>query len=108
MADIPLAEAQVVWNYEGADDSKPPVTVIRMGGKDDPDYISSWGACNQEFIEADDGTKLLMLFQQFHQIVLLEDGISPQAVHEALLVIPEYQAALIRELLPRRYQREDD
>ena len=69
MADIPLKEAQVIWDYEGADDSLPPVKVMRAGTPDNPDYLAAWGACNADFQETDDDGRVRMLFQQFHELV---------------------------------------
>ena len=61
---------------------------------DNPDYFASWGACSLEFCEADDAGKLSLLFRQFHSMVL-HDGVEPEKVHTAFLVIPEYRQALI-------------
>src|SRR5687768_12457788 len=104
--DIPLAEAQLIWNYEGKKADMPAARVMGIGGKDDNDYISSWGACNGDFADADDETKLLMLFRQFHWLVLSGE-VKPKALHEALLVIPEYRKHIEPELLPRQYQDDD-
>ena len=93
MTDIPLDKALIVWNLmEGK--SGPPLKVVGGAVKDDDEYISSWGACNGEFAEANSDKKLRMLFAETVNLTVNE-GIDPKVVHESLLVIPEYRAALI-------------
>lgn len=112
--DIPLREAQVIWQYEGRNALAPPVVVMghpdesgrdRWGNPDDKDYLSSWGACSADFNEASDEERMLMLFKQFHWMVLTRE-VGLQAVHEAFLVIPEYRAQMPRDFLPAEYREE--
>jgi hypothetical protein len=103
--DVPLKEAQLIWDYRDTGSDRPPARVVRLGGKDEPDYIASWGACNGDFVNADDATKLLMLFRQFHAMVV-DGDVEAAALHQALLVIPEYRTAIYPYLLPERYQEE--
>lgn len=97
--DIALETAQIIWNWDGDLDGRPPVKVMAIGDKDEPNYFSSWGACHQEFNDADAEGKLLLLYRQFHWMVLV-DGVEPEALHDALLVIPEYRASLYPDLDP--------
>lgn len=94
MIDIPLAEAQIIWNIHQrearADD--PLVKVVRRG-HDDPRYMASWGACNMEFNEASDEQRLSMLFAKFVALTIVYTT-PPQAVHEAFMCIPEYRRGL--------------
>lgn len=108
MADIPLAQVQVIWDNPGEGERKimPPLKLMTIGDKDDPRYDCSWGACNMDFNQADDAGRLLMLFQQFLQLVLMY-GIDAEDVHEAFLQIPEYRKALPYDLLPERYRDEE-
>lgn len=102
--DIPLREVQIIW--EPQRDGVPPVRVMGLRDRDDPDYFASWGACNNDFNQEDDAGRLTKLFQQFHQLVVLY-RIDPQAVHEALMVIPEYRANIAVDLDPRRHEDDD-
>lgn len=107
MTDIRLADAQVIWGYEGKRSDAPPVKVVDVrNGEDDRDYLASWGACNGDFNQADEAGQLLMLFQQYHWMALGYD-ILPRHLHEAFLVIPEYRDAIPLELLPAKYRQED-
>ena len=74
--------------------SGPPLKVVGGPVKDDDDYISSWGACNGDFAEANDETRLRMLLAETVNLTVNE-GIAPKTVHEALMVIPEYRSAMI-------------
>ncbi len=92
--DIPLARAQVIWDDEGELD--PPIRVVDVTGRvgrDDSRYISSWGACNGDFVERDDVGKLLSLLAMFAEWTAV-DGLDAAVVHRALSVIPEYRRAL--------------
>jgi hypothetical protein len=107
MTDIRLADAQVIWDYAGTQPKAQPVRVVDVRhGKDDRDYLASWGACNSDFNKADDAGRLLMLFQQFHWMALGHD-INPRHIHDAFMVIPEYREAIPPQLLPPEYRRED-
>lgn len=112
--DIPLREAQIIWDYHGNEPDAPLVQVMghpddrgrdRWGRRDNADYRSSWGACMTEFVDASEDERLLMLFKQFHWMVMSKE-VPPKAVHEAFLVIPEYRAALTMDFLPDEYRRE--
>jgi len=100
--NIPLAEAQVLWDYIGPDPEDN--RVVRVTGPGDrifPEYTSSWGACNLDFQEASDEQRLLMLFQNFRDLAL--EGIDPQEIHGAFQVIPEYRAATHPSLIAAAY-----
>lgn len=102
--DIPIAEAMIIWDGDGLLD--PPVRVVQSGGEDDQRYPALWGACNMDFRDADPATKILMLLQQFHWMVL-GYGLAPTVVHEALLVIPEYRENIAPELVPESFDSGD-
>ena len=90
--DYPLAETQINW--DPCDDPKlPPVELARYSFEDDNRYISSWGACNQEFTDASPAEKVNMLMRQFVHLAAFE-GIPPKAIHKAFMQIPEYRQAL--------------
>lgn len=92
--DVPLSNAMILWDHEGLAD-KPPILVVGDPSDNDVEYSSSTGACNSDWLEADDIGRLLRLFAIFIQITV-EDGIAPKDVHEAFSVIPEYRFALHR------------
>lgn len=92
--DIPLREAQILWDYSGRepDAASIVVTGADAGRWNDRDYLSSWGCCNAEFADANDNERLKQLFAKFIELVTIE-GLEPRKVHDALLVIPEYREA---------------
>ena len=92
MTDYPLANTQVIWNPT-EDLSLPPLALVQISGNDDNRYISSWGACNGDFVEADPAAKLSMLYRQFIHLVVNEK-LDPQDVHTTFMQIPEYRQAL--------------
>lgn len=105
MADIALSEAQVIWGTDDINEA-PPVKVVGGAVKDDDTYSSSWGACNQDFNEADDDGKLRMLLTQSIYLTLGE-SIDPTFVHDAFMVIPEYRAEMIRgAVIPPEHEAE--
>lgn len=87
--DIPLARVQVVWD----EDMDPPIRVLDASGRDDRRYMSSWGACNGDFVERDSVGQLMELLSMFVQWTAI-DGFDAKVVHKALSVIPEYRRAL--------------
>lgn len=93
MADIPLANAQIVWTLAEGEDG-PALRVVGGPEKDDDRYLSSWGACNSDFNEASDAEKLRMLLAESVNLTLNEN-IPPRVVHEALMAIPEYRTAMV-------------
>lgn len=113
--DVPLREAQVIWDYHGDEPDAPSVLVMghpdangrdRWGSRDDNNYHSSWGACSSDFNDASAERKLLMLFRQYHWMVLTKE-VDPKAAHEAFLVIPEYRAEMPIDFLPDEYRERD-
>lgn len=114
MTDIPLAEAMVIWSPDRPD--LPPVKVVGGGDRehphvrDDKRYSASWGRSDRDFNEADDATRLTMLFNKFVEIAVLYE-VPAAEVHKAFLVIPEYRAAVditTRGLVPDEYRVEAD
>lgn len=104
MSDIPLAEAQVIWDSARPPTLQPAVKVIRLGEQDDREYFASWGACNLEFREADDRQRLEMLFKKFHELTV-GYRLDPQEVHSAFLDIPEYRSAIHEAYVPAKYSQ---
>ncbi len=89
--DVPLKNAQIVWNYDGDNPNADPVRVMALtSGADNTDYISSFGACNLEFNETDQAGRLAMLFS-FFLFATVEEGMDPKVIDDALVVIPEYR-----------------
>jgi hypothetical protein len=90
--DIPLREAQILWDYSGREPDAPSIIVVGAdaGRWNDRDYLSSWGCCNGEFADANETDKLRLLFAKFVELVTVE-GLDPRNVHGALMVIPEYR-----------------
>lgn len=91
--DVPLAEATILWDSleEGV---SPPVKVLGSQDADDRRYSASRGACDGDWTIGSDVFRLLRLFALVQHMTLVEK-IDPRAVHDALIVIPEY-----RRLLP--------
>lgn len=89
--DVPIAKAQIIWDRE--DGVSPPVKVISIPGDDDLRYTSSAGACNADWVAADDVGRLLRLLALFVDLTAGE-GIDPKVVNDAFSVIPEYRWAM--------------
>ena len=90
--DIPLAKAQIIW--APVDNPElPDVEVVSPDYDDDGRYYSSWGACNQEFVDAPPQEQVNLLMRQFIHMVVADNADSNQ-VHRALMMIPEYRIAL--------------
>lgn len=94
--DVTLAEMVLLW--EPDDPSMPPVKVLG-GGQNDSHYTSSFGADSMDWPVLDNVGRLLRLFTRFHELVMAH-GIAPQAVHDALLAIPEYRQAVELSTVP--------
>ena len=104
MPDIPLNDAMLCWNR-----GKDMKVVLHPDsrGESDP-YQSSVGACYANWREKDArGQKLQLVIDAWHVVAFYD--VSPQLVHEALLVIPEYRDMLADDCLPKRfrYEREE-
>lgn len=94
MTDIPLEHLQLVWDYQGSRRDAPVAKCLDIRtGRDDRDYLASWGACDLDFKEASRSRRRLMLFLQFHRLVTVF-GYDAMAVHQVLLDVPEYREAL--------------
>ena len=88
--DIPLKNAQVIWDYVGEEPDVDPIRVVGVSSADDESYLNSWGACKLEFNEADAGGQLAMLFTLFAHLTI-DEGLDPKSVEDALIVIPEFR-----------------
>lgn len=97
--DVPLGQAMILWDTDCAD--LPPVKVVFQPIDNDDRYDASYGACNAEWHRADDVGRLLRLFSRFQELTTLH-GISPQDVHEAFWVIPEYRHATAYDFVVQR------
>lgn len=86
------AEAMIAWNVE------PPA--IRVGLKSDNiatgwarPYRMSGGGCFFGRAEMSETEQLVMMFTDFHQIVV-RDGLPADLVHSAFLAIDEYRRTI--------------
>lgn len=87
--DVPIAQAQIIWD----EDMSPRIKVVSVAGQDDTRYSSSFGACNSDWVHADTVGQLLRLFSRFPEWTVAET-IPAGEVHDALMVIPEYRRAV--------------
>jgi hypothetical protein len=106
MTDVPLAEALLIWNWSGDEPLgyRPAARVIRSAELAEPLYLNRWGACDGQFRKAVPAARLQLLFRQFHWMVVRGE-LEPHELHKALLVIPEYRAAIHPSLVPARIRR---
>lgn len=101
MNDISLIDAMILWNprheNEPIENNDGRVCVVkwpdRPNNQDKLGLIYSNGACFSCWREASDFQRLTKLFIEAWHMVC-RDGVHPKAIHEALMVIPEYRAAL--------------
>lgn len=92
--DVPIRDAMIIWDKE----MSPRIKVVRNGGQDDDRYSSSYGACNADWVHADDVGRLLRLFSRMPEWTVI-DQIPAREVHDALWVIPEYRRAVAEEFV---------
>jgi transcriptional regulator with XRE-family HTH domain len=92
--DIPLEEAQIIW-ADAEDNIVPPVAVrsIDRQHRGDERYANSNGACCAGWKEAGGLGRLIRLFALV-QDMTLSAKLDPRAVHDALIVIPEYRSIM--------------
>lgn len=92
--DIPLEEAQIIW-ADAEDNIDPPVAVrsIDKPHRGDERYANSNGACCAGWREAGGLGQLIRLFALV-QDMTLSAKLDPRAVHDALIVIPEYRSIM--------------
>jgi transcriptional regulator with XRE-family HTH domain len=98
--DIPLSDAMIIWD----EDEQPRVKVVGPG-EDDSRYSSSYGACNLDWVEADDVGRMLRLLSRFVELTTFA-GIPPKEVHHAFSVIPEYRWWMSREMFDEGIEEE--
>ena len=92
MTDYPLATVQVIWDAPD-NPSLPKVALVNIPGNDDERYNASWGACNSDFVDADDKEKIAMFLAKGMSLII-NDDIPPNEVHEVFSQVPEYRSAL--------------
>ena len=67
-------------------------------------YSHVFGACDPYWSECSrDALRGELLMQIWHAVTFLD--VPPAAVHEALLVVPEYREIMLAESLPREYRQ---
>lgn len=106
MQDIPLANANLLWN-SGFDGEEPAFVVRPLGHRDYDRYDYQVGACTDKWQRlAVEPEKLLLLamVEAWHIAAFYKVPI--EMVHEGMLVIPEYRATLAQDCLPTKYQHE--
>ncbi len=96
--DIPLKHAMIAWNCARSGD--PRIAVIPHPDMDSwTDYLKltcTTGACWTVWEKWTKAQRLQKLFIEIWHIHC-RDGVAPEAIHEALLVIPEYRETLSGE-----------
>jgi hypothetical protein len=101
--DVPLEHAMLVWTRGE-----------KVGVVPHPDkrglsdgFRSSVGACFAEWGALDDrGRRLQLLIDAWHTSVFYD--IPSEAIHQALLCIPEYRDMLADDCLPKEFRHERD
>lgn len=104
MNDVPIAEAMLLWN--SGLNGGTPAAVVRPLGHDDYDVFTySSGACWMRWRTSSvKEQKLQLMVDAWHVAVFY--AVPIEAVHEALLVIPEYRDMLADDRLPVRFAHE--
>lgn len=103
--DIPIENAMLVWTRgENVGVVPHPDT----NGLSDP-FRSSVGACFADWRKLDQRGQQRQLLIEAWQIATFYQ-IPPQAVHQAMLSIPEYRTMLAQDCLPKEFwhEREED
>lgn len=94
--DIPLKNAMIAWNAMRDGLHAEPGKVIVIPHPDSCGYcnrlkvLNTVGACMTEWRRMTKAQRLCKLFIEAWYIIC-RDGVSPKAMHEALMVIPEYR-----------------
>jgi len=101
--DVPLSEAMIVLTRGKRVGVVPHPDRIGLSDQ----FSSSVGACFAYWREMSEIERKLQLMIEVHQIAACYD-IPAEAVHQALLCIPEYRNMLARDCLPSEYQHERD
>lgn len=110
MADIPLANALLLWNSPIAGD-KSPAFAVRPHGHDDY-YVYDYqnGACFarwQELAQQDHPALLAKALVELWHIAAFYK-VPIEMINEAMLVVPEYRAMLADDCLPKEFRHERD
>lgn len=102
--DVPLIHTMLVWTKGGRVGVVPHPDRKRLSAA----FQSSVGACFvQDWPRLDDrGRRLQLLIDAWHTSAFYD--IPSQAVHEAMLCIPEYRNMLAVDCLPAQYRHERD
>lgn len=88
-----IKDAKILWKIGG------PVKVIPMGQEETPDeqeLSKSYGACNAEWVQANDDRRMVLMLAAFLEMVIY-DGVSLKEAHEAFLAIDQYRRGIGRE-----------
>ena len=99
--DIPISAAIICFNESSSD-----VLVLSAPDMDRfrDSYTHIFGACDPYWVETD--LNVLcgeLLIYIWHAVVLF--GVSPKALNDALMVIPEYRMTLPEDAIPKAYRR---
>lgn len=97
--DVPLKHAMISWNHRGkTGDGR--IEVIphpdSHGWHRRLNYMNSTGACWCDWGKWKKRDRLLKLYIEAWHIIA-RDGVDPEKVHQALMVIPEYRDTLSGE-----------
>lgn len=104
MADIPLSDALLLWNFRD-DEAEPKFAVRPLGHPDYDEYDCQGGACYRVWHEfTADQRRTRMLVDIWHISTFYD--VPPRMIHEEMLAIPEYRDTLADDRLPRRFQGE--
>lgn len=107
MADIPLAQALLLWN-SGFSGAKPAFAVRPLGHDDYWVYDGQNGACEarwQKFAsESPEKLLLLAMVELWHIAAFYK--VPVEMIHKEMLVVPEYRKILADDCLPKEWQLE--
>ena len=100
--DVPLEVAMLAWNsqrdnYGGREPGKVMIVSWPDRDHDADKLVNSCLAPFSYWSTMSAAERLLQLYiEAFH--IVLRDGVSPKAMHAALLVVPEYRESLSDDL----------
>lgn len=112
--DVPLQSAMLLWddggdhghggNAERTKASASPLILDHSLSADGPEnFDNATGACFSHWREMPTSEQLAELMRDAWMAVV-RDKVDPQAMHHALLVVPEFRAILHPGDLPPEYQ----
>jgi hypothetical protein len=107
MQDIPLSEALLLWN-SGLNGGEPAFAVRPLGHDDYYRYQSQVGACFASWRDKADQPGPALLAQAMVELwhIAAFYAVPIELIHQGMLVVPEYRAALAEDCLPQEYRHE--